>query len=80
MHHSDGFIRLTVVTWIYEFVLVNEWSIPYARLFRVLLPCYADSEKEVKEKAQATCYELLKSVWLLLLVHSSSKRTGKPWN
>ena len=67
VHHNDRFIRLTVVTWIYEFVLVTEWSIPYARLFRVLLPCYADSEKEVQEKAQATCWELLKSVGISLL-------------
>lgn len=67
VHHNDRFIRLTVVTWIYEFVLVTEWSIPYARLFRVLLPCYADSEKEVQEKAQATCWELLKSVGISLI-------------
>ena len=67
VHHNDGFIRLTVVTWIYEFVLVTDWSIPYARLFRVLLPCYADTEKEVQEKAQATCWELLKSVGISLL-------------
>ena len=32
-----------------------------------LLPCYADSEKEVQEKAQATCWELLKSVGISLL-------------
>ena len=67
VHHNDRFIRHTVVTWIYEFVNVTEWSIPYARLFRVLLPCYADSEKEVQEKAQATCWELLKSVGIAFL-------------
>ena len=62
VHHNNRFIRLTAVTWIYEFVMLMGWTIPYARLFRVLLPCYADNEKEVKEKAQATCWELLKSL------------------
>ena len=80
VHHNNRFIRLTAVTWIYEFVMLMGWTIPYARLFRVLLPCYADNEKEVKEKAQATCWELLKSVGARRVIDSSYAIMVETWN
>ena len=63
VHHNDRFIRFTAVSWVYELILLDEdWMIPYARILRSLLPCYEDSESEVREKATATCNELIKSV------------------
>ena len=53
IHNNDPFIRLTVVTWIYEFLLLDsEWTVPYAKLLRALLPVYGDFEKEVATKAR----------------------------
>lgn len=63
IHNNDPFIRLTVVTWIYEFlVLDDEWVIPYSRLLRALLAIFTDHEKEVVIKAKAGCMELIRSV------------------
>lgn len=62
-HHNDRFIRLTSVMWIYEFILLDdEWDLPYARMLRALLPCYADNEADIRTRAEACCRELLKSV------------------
>lgn len=63
VHSNDPFIRLTTVTWIYEFLLLDsEWTVPYARLVRILIALYADHEKEVADKAKACCRELVRSV------------------
>ena len=63
IHNNDPFIRLTVVTWIYEFLLLDsEWTVPYAKLLRALLPVYGDFEKEVATKAKEACMELIRSV------------------
>ncbi|KAK8794162.1 hypothetical protein WA171_003287 [Blastocystis sp. BT1] len=62
-HHNDRFIRLTSVMWIYEFILLDdEWDLPYARMLRALLPCYADNEADIRTRAEACCRELLKSL------------------
>lgn len=63
LHHNDRFIRLTAVMWLYEFILLDaEWEPPYARMLRALMPCYADSEPDIRSRAEASCKELLASV------------------
>ena len=80
-HHNDRFIRLTSVMWIYEFILLDdEWSIPYARMLRALLPCYADNEADIRTRAEACCRELLKSVSFDVILSSSWKTTQIKWN
>lgn len=70
LHHNDRFIRLTAVMWLYEFILLDaEWEPPYARMLRALIPCYADSEPDIRARAEASCKELLASVVLSSISH-----------
>ena len=63
IHYENSLIRLTTVTWIHEFLLLDaDWIVPYSTILKALLIDFSYHEKEVVDKAKISCNELKRSV------------------
>lgn len=97
VHHAesrDNFTRLTVLTWINEFIALGKYKLlSYsADILGVALSCISDPEKEIRQKSEITNSSLLKlvenaetsAVSLHPLLNKvgmekGEKRNGKEW-